>query len=500
MKVFDVATMRELDRITIEDNGIPGEVLMERAGIGAGEIILDFIKKFNPSFSRRFVILTGSGNNGGDGFVISRYLAKMTNHEIVLCSVVDINTLKSTTASFHAALIPESVSIIDVENLYIKHNDIIIDCLLGTGFKGLLKEPYSSIIKKVNDSENIVISIDIPSGLNGDDGSNDENAVKADMTITIGFPKIGFFQNDGPSHCGIIKTVDIGIGDNNMESLLDTVFIDDVRKMMPKVAFDAHKNSRGSVLVIGGCALYGGAPFLSGLTALRAGAGMCRIVTPNKDVINHKLALIVKRVSGDYGYLQDSDIDLIQEEIDKSNSIVIGPGMGNDEKSVKFLRRILSLDQKIVIDADALNIISVNRHILRNNGCRVMTPHPGEMKRLLNGFDLNGYLNKERHLQAVKLAEVTGAYVVLKGFHSIIASPDGRWRLNCSGNRNLATAGSGDCLSGLIGAFLNRIPDPYDAVSAAVFIHGLAGEMSEYGTGMIADDLPELIAKAIKEI
>lgn len=500
MKVFDVETMRMLDNITIQRIGIPGEILMERAGIGAGEMILDFVYKLNPSFSRRFIILTGSGNNGGDGFVISRYLAKMTNNEIWVYTVADIKSLKSPTAAFHAALIPESVNVSDVENLSIKDSDIIIDCLLGTGFKGILKEPYNNIIKKINESGNTVIAIDIPSGLNGDDGSNDGLAIKADMTITIGYPKIGFFKNNGPSYCGIIKVLDIGINDNNMKSLLDTVFIDDVRRMIPEIAFNVHKNSRGSVLILGGCSLYGGAPFLSGLSALRAGAGMCRVITPNKDINNSKLALIIKRINDDYGYFRESGFDLIHEEIEKSDSIVIGPGMGTDEQSVKFLEKVLSLDKKIVIDADALNIISNNRHIFKNNGCQVMTPHPREMKRLLKSFGLDEYLNKERHLQAVKLAETTGSYVVLKGFHSIIAAPDGNWRLNCSGNQNLATAGSGDCLSGVIAAFLNRISDPYDAISSAVFIHGLAGEMSSFGTGTIADDLPELIAGAIKEI
>ncbi len=497
MKVFDVKTMRYLDKMTIETDGIQGKILMERAGNGAGEIILEYTEKLDPSFVRRFVIFCGSGNNGGDGFVISRYLSAHSNCKIIVFCVEKIDELKSSDAAFHAALLPESVQVDDVENYQWKPGDIVIDCLLGTGFKGELRSPYNSIIEKINRFSHHTISVDIPSGLNGNDGSAAAGPVKASMTINIAFPKIGIFRNDGPSVCGLLKNVDIGIVDRGMESLLDTLFIDDVRQMMPSFHLDTHKNRRGSVTVIGGSSHYGGAPFLSGESALRAGAGLCRVVTANGRVTNHKQALIVNAIGNNF---TAKDFDGIVGDIESGDSIVLGPGLGSDVETAGFVARMLSVDKKMVIDADALNFISTNRQIWQNKNVRVLTPHPGEMRRLLNGFDLEQYSSEARHIQAVKLAEVTGTIVVLKGFQTVIAMPDGRFRINTSGCSNLATAGSGDCLTGVIGAFLNHFEDVYDAVSCAVFVHGLAGELSDYACGTIADDLPELIAKACKMV
>jgi len=174
--------------------------------------------------------------------------------------------------------------------------------------------------------------------------------------------------------------------------------------------------------------------------------------------------------------------------------------LSEDWRNNDFLTNLLNVEKPIVIDAGALNIISNNRHIYQCNGIRIMTPHPGEMKRLLKGFGLDKYIGMERHLQALNLAKTTKSFVVLKGFQTIVASPDGRYRVNTSGNINLATAGSGDCLAGIIASYINKIDDCFDAISAAVFIHGLAGELSENGTGTISDDLPSLIPKAIKMI
>lgn len=501
MKVFDVETMRNLDRMTIENDLVSGKILMERAGFGAGEIILNYMNKFDPSFFRRFLIICGSGNNGGDGFVISRYLANHCKSEIIVYMVGKIDENKSPDAAFHASLIPESVKVEDVENYDPEMGDVTVDCLLGTGFKGPLKPLYNMIIKKVNSSPGRVVSIDIPSGLNGNDGTFAGTAVKADLTISIAYPKIGIFRNDGPSYSGSLKNVDIGISDRNMEPLLDALFIDDIRRIMPRISLDSHKNSRGSVLVAGGSALYGGAVFLSGEAALRAGAGLCRIVTPNCDVTSRRLSLIVRHSGEKNGYLGRENFADIREDMEKSDSIVLGPGIGTDERTVTFVELMLNVNKKMVIDADALNLISSNRHIWKNGEGRVLTPHPGEMKRLLKGFGLEHVLTENRHLQALELAKVTDSIVILKGFHSIIAAPDGRFRVNTSGNSNLATAGSGDSLTGVIAAFMNHpFKDLYDAASAAVFVHGLAGELSGYGCGTIGDDLPELIAAACKMV
>lgn len=497
MKTFDVTTMRHLDQLTIEKKVISAEILMERAGIGAAEIILQFIKKYDPSHVRRFVIVTGSGNNGGDGFVIAKYLAANTTHEVIIFSSSPIGEIKSLTSCFHAKLIPESVTIKPISELFLKDGDIVIDCLLGTGFSGELKEPYKTVINQINNFGAPVVAIDIPSGLNGDSGIVTSSSIKAALTVAIGYPKIGFFSNDGPSYCGALRCADIGIESDNTKSLLDTIFLSDVKNYLKKEAYNSHKKSRGSVLVIGGSVLYGGAPILSSLSALRAGSGMARVITANQRFVNYPASLIVHFIDNQDGFF-DIKFDSIRRLIDESDSIVVGPGMSEDWRNNEFVVNLLKLDKPIVIDAGTLNIISTNRHIYSDFGPRIMTPHPGEMKRLLKSFGLDEYIGMERYLQALKLAKTTNSFVVLKGFQSIVASPDGRYRVNTSGNINLATAGSGDCLAGIIASYINKIDDYFDAISAAVFIHGLAGELSENGTGTISDDLPSLIPKATK--
>lgn len=499
MKTFDVTTTRYLDQLNIERNDISASKLMERAGVGAAKIILQFIKKYDSSYLRRFVIVVGSGNNGGDGFVIAKYLADYTSNEITIFAASPIDKIKSTTALFHANLIPKSVAVKSLAELALQDGDIIIDCLLGTGFNGELKAPYKSVIDQINNFCAPVIAIDIPSGLNGDTGIVDYSSIKADLTITIGYPKIGFFKNEGPSCCGALRCVDIGIDSYDTKSLLDTVFLADVKNYLGKEPYNSHKKSRGSVLIIGGSKLYGGAPILSSLSALRAGCGIVNVVTANHRFVNYPASLIIHFIDNENGFF-DSKIDSIRRLIDESDSIVIGPGMSEDWRNNEFIDSLLNTDKPLVIDAGAINIISSNHHIYKSVGPRIMTPHPGEMKRLLQGFGLAEYVKIERHLQALQLAKVTNSFVVLKGFQTIVASPDGRYRVNTSGNINLATAGSGDCLCGIIAAYINKINDYFDAITAAVFIHGLAGELSENGTGTIGDDLPSLIPRATKII
>jgi NAD(P)H-hydrate epimerase len=500
MNVFDVQTMCKLDEAAIENDLIPGKILMERAGCEAGKVIIDYLKNIEPSLIRRILIVCGSGNNGGDGFVISRYLTGRCDDEIVVYTMDGTTHMKSSDAAFHASLIPESVTVDDVQNYNPQFGDVTVDCLLGTGFNGPLKESYRTIIQKINSSAGRIISIDIPSGLNGNDGTFDDCAVKADLTVSIAYPKIGLFKNDGPSYSGVLKNVDIGIRDRNNESLLDAVFMDDIRAMMPDISLDTHKNRRGTVLAVGGSELYGGAIFLSAISALRAGAGLCRVVTPDDRVTNHELSLIIRHIKGNNGCFTEHDLEQISNDIQHADSIVLGPGIGSDGRSVKFVSRMLMLDKKMVVDADALNAVSVDPSIWRTGGIRVLTPHPGEMKRLLTAFGLEEYQHEERPVQALKLAEVTDSVVVLKGFRTVIAAADGRFRVNTSGNSNLATAGSGDCLAGVAAAFLNHFEYAYDAATAAVFVHGLAGELSPHGCGTIGDDLPELIAKACRMV
>ncbi len=502
------AQMRELDAGTIAD-GIPGKVLMERAGSGATEHILDCISCLHPNHTRRFVILAGKGNNGGDAYVVARLLSKKTAIPIRIYSICKRTELTGD-AKLNASRIPKKIicevrSRPEVDDF--SNGDIIIDGLLGTGISGSLREPYRQWIDAVNASGRPVISLDIPSGLNGDDGSIAGRAIKADLTISIGLPKIGLFIGHGPLLAGRLRHVDIGIPKKFTEkisSIFEVIFAQDVKKLLGRQEMDSHKGSRGHVLVIGGSRKYKGAPFLAGEAALRSGAGLATVAVPESIHSIHKvLALIVRKIpDNETAYFTSASVPELSKLITNASSLVIGPGIGNESSVREMMASASNFEKPAVFDADALNIISTAPEILlRRRFLSVLTPHPGEMKRLLSGFGLADALKSDRITQATVLAEKTNSIVVLKGHRTVIASKGFKPVVNTSGSPALATAGSGDVLSGMIASFIAQGLDPRSASIAAVFIHGLAGEDSKFGKrGLIADDLLKLIPSAMRRI
>ena len=258
------------------------------------------------------------------------------------------------------------------------------------------------------------------------------------------------------------------------------------------------------MLIIAGSRDYFGAPFLSALSALRSGCGLVRVAIPQnmQPVDSRCFSLIVKRVKDNGGgYFCEQSIKELEPLIALSDAIVVGPGIGQHRDLVPFLSYLCAIDKPMVFDADALNVISQIPEIFKEKESNILTPHPGEMHRLLDAFDLSECLNSDRITQAKTLAETTGSTVVLKGHRSVTASPDGRVAVNSSGCPALATAGSGDCLTGVIASFIAKDADYFEDVAAAVYIHGLAGELSYFGNrGMIADDIPMLVAEAMKKL
>ncbi|HBC85376.1 MAG TPA: hypothetical protein DCZ94_00320 [Lentisphaeria bacterium] len=508
MKTVTSDQMRELDRLTIE-SGTPGKILMERAGEGATCHILEFISTLHPSHVRRFVILAGKGNNGGDAYVVARLLSEKTSLPVKIFSTCSSNEL-SGDAKLNAGRIPEGISCefrSEMNKKDFSDGDIIIDGLLGTGISGLLRKPYKQWIEAVNASGKPVISLDIPSGLNGDDGSTAGAVIKADLTISIGLPKRGLFEGSGTESCGRLRHVDIGIPlkfTGKISSDIDAIFAQDMKHFLGRLEMNSHKGSRGHVLVIGGSRKYRGAPFLSGLSALRSGAGLATVATPeNVHAVPKTLSLIVRKISDDgTGYFTASSLPELLGLIKKSDSLAIGPGM-SDESSVKeMLLSAGNFEKPAVFDADALNIISKQPSIiLKRKFPSVLTPHPGEMKRLLAGFGLAKLVDADRLLQARSLAEKTNSVIVLKGHRTVIASKKCTPAVNTSGSPALSTAGSGDVLSGMIASFIAQGFSPFAASVFAVFIHGLAGENGKFGNrGLIADDLPALIPVTMKKI
>jgi len=511
MKAISVEQMRELDSRSIKKAKIPGFVLMERAGFGCGEKIIEFIEdRIHFNKIKRFVILAGKGNNGGDAYVVARYLYENTNIEIIIYSICDIEKLGDDSKK-HAGLIIEDVDYCIKKKLTVKdfrQGDIIIDGLLGTGTKGLLRKPYDNWIATVNSSLLTVISLDIPSGLNADNGQFEGDCIIADMTVTMALPKHGLVIGKGPEYCGLLRCVNIGIPQeyiNETESDFEVYFSCDAEKYLPRIPVKSYKNSVGSVLIIGGSKEYYGAPFLSALTAQRSGAGMVRVAVPQsiERIPDASLSLIVKKIKDNgNGYFSLESLKELKPLINKSDVIVLGPGIGTERDTFLFVREILKTQKTLIIDADALNIIAESPEIYHKNDSNILTPHPGEMKRLLEAFDLEHFNDKSREEKAEALAECLDATIVFKGARTITASPDGQITVNSSGCPALATAGSGDSLTGIIAALNAKAhEDYYGATAAAVFIHGMTGEISPLGNrGFIADDIHELIPEAMLRI
>lgn len=511
MKVVSVSQMKSMEKRTIDEFGTSGETLMERAGFGAGEIILNYTRLLAQNHVKRFILLAGKGNNGGDAYVVARYLHWNTPKEVKIYAVCHPSEL-SGSAMKHAMELPREVSCevkTELAEADFKDGDIIIDGLLGTGTNGPLRQPYLNWIETVNTLSLPVISLDIPSGLNADDGSISAAAIKADLTITMGLPKTGLLRGSGPDFAGMLRCIDIGIPAKYIEEAAkifpELVMASDIKKTFSRIPQKSHKASRGRLLIIGGSKDYPGAPFLSARSALRSGAGMVFLAIPDTvesiPWIDSSIILRKIKSSQSTGTFSAESIDAIREIAEDCDAIVIGPGMTRNPEILPLMKYICALDKPKLFDADALNMIAENPDIYVKNDNNVFTPHIGEMQRLLKGFGYNRLEDDEPFDQAGEFAYKKGVTLLLKGHRSIIASPEGDIRVNSSGGPALATAGTGDVLAGVIGAFMAEGMYIYDAVCIAAFIHGLAGEISHHGTrGTTADDLPFLIPQAMKEI
>ena len=325
---------------------------------------------------KRFVILAGKGNNGGDAYVVARHLYENTDIEIIIYSICELEKL-GDDSKIHAGAIIEDVDYCIKKKLSaddFRPGDIVIDGLLGTGAKGALRKPYDNWIKAVNAALLPVISLDIPSGLNADDGEFVDDCIMSDMTVTMGLPKRGLVTGRGPERCGLLRCVDIGIPQKYIdETVSDSkiYFDSDAKKYLPRLAMRAYKNSVGSVLIIGGSKQYYGAPFLSALTALRSGAGMVRVAVPEsiERIPDSALSLIVTKIKDNgTGYFGPESLNGLKSMIDKSDIIVLGPGIGTERDTFLFVREILKTQKPLIIDADALNIISESPEIYHKKG------------------------------------------------------------------------------------------------------------------------------------
>jgi hydroxyethylthiazole kinase-like uncharacterized protein yjeF len=507
MRLVRASEMQEMDRLTIEEMGIAGIVLMENAARGATRV---FLEHFEPPRNSRVLFLCGRGNNGGDGYVMARYLHQKGYGVTVLV----LSEYRKITGDARTNLDVARRMGLDVREVpgvkawetcrdLVNNSDFVIDGILGTGLNSPVRGFYQQVIQDVNASGIAVMAIDIPSGLNADTGAVMGAAIRADVTATFGFPKLGQLLFPGASLVGRLVRIDIGIPGgvaDRIPAQVRLIEAPDVKGVFRLEEQDIHKGHRGHLLVLAGSTGKTGAAALTCLGALRAGSGLVTLGIPESlnPILESKLteAMTSPLPETDSGTLALGGEKQILDLLRGKTALALGPGLSTHEETVRLVRRIVpQCPVPIVVDADGLNALSGDLTPLRScKGRVVLTPHPGEMARL-TGLT-NSDVQADRVGLAARFAQEHGCHLVLKGARSLIARPDGRIHVNPTGNPALASGGSGDVLTGLIGAFLARGFPAEKAAMTGVYLHGLAADFLAEETGeagVLAGDLPEVI-------
>lgn len=519
MRVCTAAQMRECDRLTIEEVGLPGIALMETAGRAAAQVVLDTLAGLTAT---SVGVFCGRGNNGGDGFVIARELiqhgydcdvylvgASASSSGDAAVNLAVLETLVSDgltpgRAQLHRLgdQLVEGISIAGLLHGVARH-DVVVDALLGTGLGGAVRSPYREIIEHINAQAGVVVAVDIPSGLDSDTGQLRGVAVRADTTVTFGLAKRGQILYPGREFCGGLRVVDIGIPDGIADRAGvrgKALTARSVGSRLPARPLAGHKGTFGHVVSLGGAPGKVGAVTLTSMAALRAGAGLSTAAGSSADI--RQVSLVHPEVMT---RVVNSPSELLA--LAKGNVVAAGPGLGVGPIAREMVVALCGLDTVRVLDADALNIVASEVDaggLLRRaaeSGPTIVTPHPGEFTRLTGRA--TGELLRDPVAAARDFATDTGCIVVLKGAATVVAHPDGRYALNTSGNPGMATAGSGDVLTGVIAGLCSQgSHSPWDAACAGVFVHGLAGDRAASasgGRGLTASDLIAELGGALDE-
>jgi NAD(P)H-hydrate epimerase len=487
--IYLPAQVRELERIAIEEQGIPGYTLMTRAA----ELTFSLIRPRYPD-ARQWLVVCGSGNNAGDGYVIAR-LALGADIPVSVIAVSDPARLTGDAATAYAEFSAAGGIVDEFSGDALPACDVVIDALLGTGLKRPIEGLYAQAVQAMNAADAGLIAVDIPSGLNGATGEKMGVAVHADVTATYVGMKAGLYLGAGPTHCGEIVYDDLGIASipyERVPAVMRSTGANDVRRLLPPRLGNAHKGLFGHVLIIGGNTGMGGAVRLAGEAALRSGAGLVSVATRNENVsaiLAGRPELMAR------GIASGADLEPL---VARADLIAIGPGLGTDEWAQHMLQSSLASGLPLVIDADGLNLLAASPS-MRDNW--VLTPHPGEAGRLLGVS--TGDIQADRLGSLVRLHEQYGGTVLLKGSGTLVAGETGLPWLVRAGNPGMATAGMGDVLTGVIAALLAQCPDamPADAVAAAAWLHASAGDRAAQGgqRGLIASDVSAELRGVLNE-
>jgi len=507
MKIVTAQQMKNIDRRTIEQAGVPGRQLMERAGQGATRLAIDLLG--NPE-GKTVVHFCGKGNNGGDGFVIARLLVEAGARPVVyLAGAVD--QVAGDARENLERLQKLGVEIVEISTLQDVDDpagaDLIVDALLGTGLSGPVRGLTANLIALINRAGPPVLSVDIPSGVDADSGRILGCAVRADGTATMAFAKRGFFFSPARELIGQLAVVDIGVPDRAAEQehlLTETLEAADMARLIPRRPADAHKGMCGKILVIAGSVGMTGAAALTSMAALRSGAGMVMLGLPESlnQIAEIKLTEVMTAPlpETEAGSLSAAALERIGELLSWADVVALGPGLSGHPETVDLVQRLLPrLKHPTVVDADGLNAIAQDPAVLsRVKAPLVLTPHAGELARL-GGRETP--LETDDRIEAVRsLADRYGLVGVFKGAPTLIAEPEGALYINTTGNPGMATAGTGDVLTGMIAGLLAQGCSPTDAARLGVFLHGLAADVVVESIGewsLVAGDLLGGIAEAI---
>jgi NAD(P)H-hydrate epimerase len=484
-------------------SGIPTGDLMDHAGRAVGRLAA---RTLGGTYGRRVTVLCGKGNNAGDGFVAATYLARRG----AACSAVmfaDPSGLRGDAKNAFDRM--SGVRVLPYEagrlNSQLNRSDLVIDALLGTGFKGRLQGPMAQAVAAVNSSGVPVLAVDIPSGVNGETGEVDGEAVRALRTVTLAALKTGLLLQPGAQYAGDVVVAGIGIPDEMMEADLHLAGAGDLAPVMPPRAATVHKRSVGKVLLVAGSISMSGAVVLAATGALRAGAGLVRMAVPRciGDLVGPQVieALTARMPDTARGAFSFDALGPVAELAAQMQVMALGPGIGKDAETMNFVTELLAVvDRPVVLDADGIAAFQGHPEGLKERrGPTVLTPHSGELGRLLGRPA--AAIDADRIGAAREAARRSGAVVLLKGFHTVVADPGGRTVMVDAGGPVLATAGSGDVLTGIVAA-LAAVNDAFTAAWAGALVHGLAGDtLAEWmgDRGVVAGDLLKALPLVIHE-
>jgi len=507
MKTVTARQMRNIDRRTIEEAGVPGLRLMERAGEGAARMAVDLLG--DPE-GKTVVHFCGKGNNGGDGFVIARLLSEAGVRPVVYLAGA-IDRVEGDARENLDRLREMDVAIREVGALEDVADpggaDLIVDALLGTGLSGPVRGLMADLIGLINRAGPPVLAVDIPSGVDADSGRILGCAVRADGTATLAFPKRGFYFSPARELVGRLMVVDIGVPDRAAEEerlRTETLETAEMARLIPRRRADAHKGTFGKVLVIAGSVGMTGAAALTSMAALRSGAGMVMLGLPESlnQIAEIKLTEVMTAPLPETAgrSLSADALERIEELLSWADVTALGPGLSRHPETFDLVHRLLPrLEHPAVVDADGLNAIARDPAVLAKvKAPLVLTPHGGELARL-SASEIP--LETNDRIEAVRsLAGKYDLVGVFKGAPTLVADPQGALYINTTGNPGMSTAGTGDVLTGMIAGFLAQGLSPIDAARLGVFLHGLAGDVVVERMGewsLAAGDLLDGIAEAL---